>query len=267
MNVANSTMLAMALAGALAGLAGVVIVLGGATSYQVTQGISSNIGFDALTVALLGRLSPWGTVYAGLLFGILKQGGTEMQATVAIPVDIVTVIQALIVIFIAAPQLTRSIFHLPSHGMTAFNTATTNLAVAVTTETVPRIPRHLLVGGTQIVAGLFGSGATRSAIGLHRHVPTLPAGRRDQPRRRGDTDAPGQHRAVSAGGCCRRPPHHGQVGAEVVRDDRRRRTSVRHDHLVGGRLTERSQRGVVAAGLALPVGHPADSRRHRGHHR
>ena len=156
MNVANSTMLAMALAGALAGLAGVVIVLGGATSYQVTQGISSNIGFDALTVSLLGRLSPWGTVYAGLLFGILKQGGTEMQATVAIPVDIVTVIQALIVIFIAAPQLTRSIFRLPSHGMTAFNTATTNLAVAVTTETVPRIPRHLLVGGTQIVAGLFG---------------------------------------------------------------------------------------------------------------
>ena len=222
-------------------------------------------------MALLGRLSPWGTVYAGLLFGILKQGGTEMQATVAIPVDIVTVIQALVVIFIAAPQLTRSIFRLPSHGMTAFNTATTNLAVAVTTETVPRIPRHLLVGGTQIVAGLFGLWAFAPVRG--RPTPPRSNSRRDAAINLGGVAI--QTRPVNTVRCCvclwLRPASSascGRLALEVVRDDRRRRTSVRHDHLVGGRLTERSQRGVVAAvGLALPVGHPADSRRHRGHHR
>lgn len=156
MSIASTTMMAMALAGAFAGLAGVAIALGGATSYQVTQGISSNIGFDAITVALLGRLRAWGTLWAGLLFGVLKQGGAAMQAQVQIPVDIVTVIQALIVIFIAAPRLTRSIFLLRSRNLAAFNTATTSLAVAIRIDAHRRIPRHILVGGTQAVLGLFG---------------------------------------------------------------------------------------------------------------
>lgn len=158
MSVAGVTMLVMALAGGLAGLAGVALALGGATSYAVTPNISSNVGFDAITVALLGRNNPWGVVAAGLLFGALRQGGAQMQATagVAVPVDIVTVIQALIVIFIAAPRLVRSMFHLRDRGRAAWQVVTTNLAVTVTTVREGRIPRHRIAGVTEVVLGLFG---------------------------------------------------------------------------------------------------------------
>ncbi|HZE50508.1 MAG TPA: hypothetical protein VE074_13150 [Jatrophihabitantaceae bacterium] len=158
MSVGRVTMLAMTLAGALAGLAGVALALGGATSYAVTPNISSNVGFDAITVALLGRNSPWGVIGAGLLFGALRQGGAQMQATpgVEVPVDVVTVIQALIVVFIAAPRLVRTMFHLRARGRAALQTATTNLAVTVTTVRQARVPRHILAGGVQVALGAFG---------------------------------------------------------------------------------------------------------------
>jgi ABC-type uncharacterized transport system permease subunit len=110
MSVERTYAVAMLLAGGLAGLAGATQVLG--TAYTLTPGISANIGFDAITVALLGRASPWGTVLAGLLFGALRAGGVQMQAQTGTPIDVVTVIQALIVILIAAPPLIRSIFRL-----------------------------------------------------------------------------------------------------------------------------------------------------------
>jgi general nucleoside transport system permease protein len=112
MSVERTYILAMVLAGGLAGLAGVSQTLG--TAYALTPGISANIGFDAITVALLGRASPWGTVLAGLLFGALRAGGVQMQAQTGTPIDVVTVIQALVVIFIAAPPLIRAIFRLKS---------------------------------------------------------------------------------------------------------------------------------------------------------
>jgi ABC-type uncharacterized transport system permease subunit len=158
MSVGGVTMLAMAFAGGLAGLAGTTLSLGGATSYAVTPNISSNIGFDAITVALLGRSRPWGVVAAGLLFGALRQGGAQMQAApgVQAPIDIITVIQALIVIFIAAPRLVQAIFRFRRLGRAALNTATTNLAVTVGTARVARIPRNLAAGGTITVLGLLG---------------------------------------------------------------------------------------------------------------
>jgi simple sugar transport system permease protein len=76
-------------------------------------GIDAGIGFDAITVALLGRSSAWGTFAAGILFGALKSGSFTMQASEGIPVDIVLVVQSLIVLFIAAPPLVRTIFFLP----------------------------------------------------------------------------------------------------------------------------------------------------------
>ncbi len=118
MSVSASTAQAMLLAGALAGLAGTIMALGGTTSYQITPGISSNYGFDAITVALLGRTRPWPTVWAGLLLGALKAGGRTMQAATAsaagggVPIDIVTVIEAMIVIFIAAPRLISAVVRL-----------------------------------------------------------------------------------------------------------------------------------------------------------
>lgn len=111
MSVGRSYVWVMLLAGGLAGLAGVMQVLG--TERYLTAGISAGIGFDAITVALLGRASPWGTVAAGLLFGALRAGGVPMQAGTGTPIDIILVIQSLIVLFIAAPPLVRAIFRVP----------------------------------------------------------------------------------------------------------------------------------------------------------
>lgn len=108
MSVGRTYVSVMLIAGALAGLAGVMQVLG--TERYLTAGISSGLGFDAITVALLGRASPWGTVAAGLLFGALRAGGVTMQASTGTPIDIILVIQSLIVLFIAAPPLIRAIF-------------------------------------------------------------------------------------------------------------------------------------------------------------
>jgi simple sugar transport system permease protein len=103
----------MLIAGALVGLAGANQVLGTVTS-GVTVDLDAGIGFDAITVALLGRSRPFGILGAGLLFGAFNAGGFSMQASEGIPVDIVLVVQSLIVLFLAAPPLVRAIFRLPA---------------------------------------------------------------------------------------------------------------------------------------------------------
>jgi simple sugar transport system permease protein len=114
MSVENSYITVMLIAGALCGLAGVSQILG--TNSQITGDIDAGIGFDAITVALLGRANPKGIVAAGLLFGALHAGGTQMQSATGTPIDLVQVIQALIVLFIAAPMLVRSIWRLKGAG-------------------------------------------------------------------------------------------------------------------------------------------------------
>jgi ABC-type uncharacterized transport system permease subunit len=112
---------AMLIAGAMAGLAVGMNVNG--TDKVVTAGIVGNIGFDAITVALLGRGSPFGVLWAGLLFGGLRAGGLAMQASTGTPIDIVLVLQALIVLFIAAPALVRSVFRIRSGGSDVLSVA------------------------------------------------------------------------------------------------------------------------------------------------
>jgi ABC-type uncharacterized transport system permease subunit len=114
-SVARSTFAVMAVAGSLAGLAGAFQVLG--TEKSLTGGVSAGIGFDAITVALLGRGTPLGTVLAGLLFGALRAGGVTMQARTGTPIDIVLVVQSLIVLFLAAPPLVRSLFRIRAAGV------------------------------------------------------------------------------------------------------------------------------------------------------
>nr|WP_237740764.1 ABC transporter permease [Arthrobacter crystallopoietes] len=104
----------MVIAGALAGLAGVAQVAG--TEGVLTSGVAASFGFDAITVALLGRSTPWGTFAAGLLFGAFRAGGVTMQTATGTSIDIVLVVQSLIVLFIAAPPLVRSVFRLPEPG-------------------------------------------------------------------------------------------------------------------------------------------------------
>jgi simple sugar transport system permease protein len=103
----------MAIAGGLVGLAGINQVLGTVTS-GITGDLDAGIGFDAITVALLGRSRPVGILLAGLLFGAFKAGGFTMQSSQNISVDLVLVVQSLIVLFLAAPPLVRAIFRLPS---------------------------------------------------------------------------------------------------------------------------------------------------------
>ncbi|GGD24124.1 ABC transporter permease [Nocardioides daphniae] len=103
----------MLISGALLGLAGANQSLG-TTPTGVTQGLDAGIGFDAITVALLGRSNPVGIFFAGLLFGAFKAGGFTMQASENVSVDLVLILQALLVLFLAAPPLVRAIFRLPS---------------------------------------------------------------------------------------------------------------------------------------------------------
>jgi len=97
----------MALAGALAGLAGANQVLG--VLGRGSPGFSGGVGFDAIALALLGRSHPVGVLLAGLLFGALQAGGREMQVSAGVSLDLIGVIQALIIIFIAAPMLVRAV--------------------------------------------------------------------------------------------------------------------------------------------------------------
>ena len=75
----------------------------------LTIGMVGSIGFDAITVALLGRSKPLGVVLAGLLFGALNAGSLQMQGAAQTPAELASVLQALIVIFVAAPTLVRTL--------------------------------------------------------------------------------------------------------------------------------------------------------------
>jgi simple sugar transport system permease protein len=101
----------MVIAGALAGLAASAQIQG--TEKVLTAGVAASFGFDAITVALLGRSRPLGTFLAGLLFGGLRAGGYLMQASTGTPIDVVLVLQSVVVLLIAAPPLVRAVFRLP----------------------------------------------------------------------------------------------------------------------------------------------------------
>jgi simple sugar transport system permease protein len=110
MSVGAGYVAAMLMAGGLAGAAGAAQVLG--PSDRVLIGIDNGVGFDGITVALLGRGKPVGVLAAGLLFGALRAGGQRMASQTGTPVDLVTIVQALTVLFIAAPALIRTVFHI-----------------------------------------------------------------------------------------------------------------------------------------------------------
>ena len=111
-DVPRSTVFVMLIAGGLIGLAGTTQVLGTVTT-GFSSDIDAGIGFDAITVALLGRSTPFGVLAAAILFGGFKAGGSVMQASQNVPIEIVLVVQSLIVLFIAAPPLVRAVFRLP----------------------------------------------------------------------------------------------------------------------------------------------------------
>ncbi len=111
-----STVLAMVLSGALAGLAGANEVLG--LNHRLIPAFSSGYGFDSIALALLGKSHPFGVILSSLLFGFLRNGARSMQLAVGVPIDIVSILQALILAFIAAPAIIRTIYRLkaPKHA-------------------------------------------------------------------------------------------------------------------------------------------------------
>jgi simple sugar transport system permease protein len=111
MNVAWIYVAVMAIAGGLAGIAGSNQVVG-LEPYRGITNFAGTIGFDAIALALLGRSHPVGVLFAGLLFGALRAGGREMQGAAGIPIDLVLVLQALIIVMIAAPELVRAIYRI-----------------------------------------------------------------------------------------------------------------------------------------------------------
>ncbi len=114
MSVMRTFVMVMTLSGAMAGLAGATQVLG--TDHWVGQGFSAGYGFDSIALALLGKSHPLGVVLSALLFGILRGGATSMQSLAGIPIYIVSVIQGMVIIFVAAPSVIRWIYRLRVGG-------------------------------------------------------------------------------------------------------------------------------------------------------
>jgi len=110
LNIVQVTIIGMTMSGALAGMAGANEVL--AINRSMAIGLSSGYGFDSIALALLGNSHPLGVVLAALLFGVLKNGATKMMVVSSIPIDIVTILQAVILIFVAAPAIIRSIYRM-----------------------------------------------------------------------------------------------------------------------------------------------------------
>lgn len=114
MSVARTIVLAMFLSGCLAGLAGANEVLG--VNHQLASAFSSGYGFDSIALALLGKSHPVGVMLAALLFGTLRNGATRMQSLAGIPTDIISILQALVIIFIAAPAIVRWLYRIRARG-------------------------------------------------------------------------------------------------------------------------------------------------------
>lgn len=116
--------LAMMLSGLLAGLAGAIQLLGVVGFYA--SGISASVGFDSIAVALLGRSDPIGILFGALLFGAFRAGAPLMQITTDVPVEVIDIIQALIILFLAADLIVRRVFRVraTSAGIKGLETVT-----------------------------------------------------------------------------------------------------------------------------------------------
>jgi simple sugar transport system permease protein len=103
-------MLTMSICGLLSGLAGAGNILG--INHQMQASFSTTVGFDAITVALLGRSHPVGVMFAALLFGAMRAGAGQMQIKAGVPVELIDLIQAIILLFLVASALLRRLLRL-----------------------------------------------------------------------------------------------------------------------------------------------------------
>ena len=104
-DIKKGMVLALVISGALAGLGGAGEILG--VHHRYIDGFSPGYGWDGLAVALIGGLNPYGAIFAAIFFGALRSGGQTMSRVTGVPLDIVFVLQALVILFVAAPKLIR----------------------------------------------------------------------------------------------------------------------------------------------------------------
>jgi general nucleoside transport system permease protein len=102
------TALTMTISGLLAGLAGAIQMLGVIGFYA--PGITASVGFDSIAVALLGRSDPIGILFAAILFGAFRAGAPLMQIETSVPIEVIDIIQALVILFLAADLVVRKVF-------------------------------------------------------------------------------------------------------------------------------------------------------------
>ncbi len=110
MKVARTVILTMIISGALAGIGGAVETQGVVGRYQ--PGFNVGLGFDGITIALLGKTHPFGVIPASLLVGAMKAGASEMQFSAGVAKEITDVIQALILFFVAAEAIVRALIRM-----------------------------------------------------------------------------------------------------------------------------------------------------------
>ena len=111
MGASTSIITAMLISGAISGLGGALVAVG--TVKQLSPGIAGSVGFTAIAIALVGGTRPSGVVATALVFGLLQHGGSLMQVETSIPIEMLLFIQALVIAFIAAPDLTLGILKNP----------------------------------------------------------------------------------------------------------------------------------------------------------
>ena len=118
MNVNRVIILAMAISGALAGLGAAGEVSG--THYFFQPGIFAFIGFDGIAIALLARAKPFPIILAALLWGSMLSGAGLMQQEAGVSIDVVRIVQALVLLFIAADAIVRFVFRMPTTEAATF---------------------------------------------------------------------------------------------------------------------------------------------------
>ncbi|MBC8161177.1 MAG: ABC transporter permease [Roseiflexaceae bacterium] len=113
-SITRNFVLAMSMSGALAGLAGAVTVLG--VERNLKASFSAGYGFDSIAVALLAKSNPIGIIPAAIFWGALRNGAGLMQLQSGISINLINIIQALVIVFVAAPDIIRLIYRIPKTG-------------------------------------------------------------------------------------------------------------------------------------------------------
>ncbi|HAE91983.1 MAG TPA: ABC transporter permease, partial [Tissierella sp.] len=104
-NKIKNIIISLAISGALAGIAGFTEING--IHHRLLDNFSKNVGFDGIAAALLGSANPVGVVISSILLGMLQTGANSMQRGVGVPANIVSVIQALIIILVLAGNVLK----------------------------------------------------------------------------------------------------------------------------------------------------------------